>query len=210
MQVHDLGTDTPEAQKIVDGLTDQEYDVYKTVYNSVFGSNNQKDTSLGTWDKQSLIDHIVNISNALRTDPLTTFNDIFAGNSSWRITGLKNGQVMVQRMSEAQSEAIKKSQGGQSQQFKLDHIIPLEVGGNNGGSNLQLIPTDQWSQNSPVENYLGKALGSSSITGSQAREYIIRYKAGQGETLSPALQKEYKDKYNSQPLSFDQIKNVVK
>lgn len=213
-----LGFDTPEAAKYISDTFpdtpqgDKDYAAYQSIKGSLFGSNAPSEatpTANGTWDKQSFITHISNIAKATFTDPVTLFNDVFAGNSSWKVVGFKNGQIIVQRMDEQTSQSIKKSQGGATKEYKLDHIIPLEVGGNNGKDNLQLIPTDQWSKNTPVEDYLGKALQNNQITGSKAREYAIRFKASQKETLSPTLQKEYKDKYNSQPITFDQIKQEV-
>lgn len=220
-KANDLGFGTEEADKLVaDSFPDTEqgdadYAAYTSIKNSLYGENNQKNESLGTWDKQSFLDHVSNIAEAVGTDPATLFNDILAGNGSWRVVGLKNGQIIVQRLSEAASQAIKKERGGATKEFKLDHAIPLEAGGNNGGDNLQLIPTGDESTpgthgwNTTTENIIGKALGEGKITGAQAREYSIRFKATAGEPLSEKLQKEFKEKYNSQPLTPEEIENII-
>lgn len=205
---------------------DREYAAYTSIKKSLYGANtagadqNTGDTGAsgdtgsnsleGTWQSQNLITHIVNIARAVSTDPVTAFNDIFAGNSSWQITGFKNGQIIVNRMSEQESQNYKAQLGGKTSEYKLDHAVPLEIGGNNGKDNLTLLTTAQWAANTPVEDFLGKALDNDQVTGDQAREYIIRYKMGVGEPLSQTLQNEYKNKYNSQPLTFDQIKSLVK
>lgn len=220
-KANEIGFNTAEADKLISDSFpdtpegDKEFDVYKSIKNSLYGVNNQKNTSLGTWDKQSLVTHIANIAKSIGTDPVTAFNDIFAGNSSWRLLGTKNGQVIVQRMSEADSEAIKKNQGGDTKEFKLDHGVAIAAGGNNGDDNLQLIPTGDentpgtWAWNTRTEDFISKSLGEGKITGKKAREYMIRFKATAGEPLSPTLQKEFKDKYNSSPITPDQIKQEI-
>ncbi len=199
--------DTPEG--------DKEYAVFKTVKSVLYPSGNETPTGdgsvAGKWDKQNLAQHIWNIADAVGTSPVTAFKDIFGGNSSWRIVGKTNGQIMVERMPLETSTAIRKAQGvANSKNFILDHTVPLEVGGNNNKNNLQILSREDWENNSPVENYLGKALKAGKITGSQAREYIIRYKAGAAESLSKILEKEYKKKYKGIPLTFDEIKELVK
>lgn len=191
--------DTPQGNK--------EFEAYQSIKNSLYGESGQKNTALKEWDQQSFVDHVSNIAKAIGTDPVTAFNRIFTGD--WRIIGQKNGTIIVQRMSEAESQKIKKAQGGATQEFKLDHIIPLKAGGTNTKDNLQLITTEEWESNTEIENYLSKALGEGKITGKQAREYAIRFKGGQNEKLSDKIQKEYKEKYNSKPLTFEEIKNLI-
>lgn len=215
-QANELGFGTPEADKLIENLPDDEYDAYKSLKTALYGANavgtqleptTTPDIPTGTWDKQSLVSHIANIAKAIGTDPVTAFDDIFHGD--YKITGLKNGQIIVNRMTLADSEAVKKTRGGNNPEYKLDHAVPLEIGGTNRGSNLQLIPTDQWKINTPVENYLSSQLSNGTITGKEAREYAIRFKAGQNEPMSDTLQKEYKDKYGSKPLTFDEIKSLI-
>lgn len=225
-QANDLGFGTPEADKLIaDSFPDtpegdREYAAYQTIKNNLYGKNAVNEDGSGpiegTWDKQSLVQHVVNIAKAVGTDPITAFKDIFAGNSSWKITGITNGQIMVNRMSLAESQATKKKQGADTTKFKLDHSVSLEAGGNNGAPNLQILPTGDvntpgtWAWNSPTEDLIGSALKAGRINGSQAREYMIRFKATAKEPLSDALQKEFKDKYNSQPLTPAQIEDLVK
>lgn len=205
--ISDSFPDTPEG--------DADYAAYTSIKNSLYGVNDQKNVSLGEWDKQSFLNHVSNIAEAIGTDPVTLFNNILAGNGSWRVTKVQNGNIFVQRMSEAESQKIKKEQGGATKDFKLDHAIPLEATGNNGGDNLQLIPTGDtntpgtWAWNSKTENMIGKALNTGEITGDEAREYSIRFKATAGEPLSAKLQKEFKEKYNSESLTPEQIADII-
>lgn len=231
-QANNLGFGSDAANALVAPLSDGEYAAYQAIKTSLYGANatssegnpapevagpgNKVSDSEITYDQKSFINHIYEAAIALGTDPVTTFNDIFAGNSSYRIAGVENGQVIVVRAPQQTTDAIKASQGGASAEYKLDHTIPLEIGGNNGADNLLLLPTGDantpgtWAGNTATEDLLGNALANGTVTGKQAREYIIRYKAGVGEKLSAPLMKEYKDKYNSQPLTAEQVKDLVK
>lgn len=206
-QAQALGFGSDKADALVSPLSDDEYAEYGKIKTALYGSDTGGDIA-GTQpiSKETLITRIGNYAKAIGTDPVSAFDDIFHGQV---IKELKNGQIIVERMSLQSSQAIKKSEGGENANFKLDHAIPLEVGGTNEKYNLQLISTADWEANTPIEDYLGQELDNGNITGAKAREYAIRYKAGVGEPLSPQLQKEYKTKYNSQPITFDQIKSEV-
>lgn len=114
-------------------------------------------------------------AEALKTDPETAFNRMFTGQ---RITKVTNGTVMVERMSLKDSQAIKKAQGGNSPAMKLDHTIPLELGGSNDKDNLKLVPTGVWNGYSSVENALGRALKTNKINKQEAQSLIVDFKKG--------------------------------
>lgn len=164
-----------------------------------FQNNKQTSTT-------SLIGRVVAYAEAIGTDPVTAFSRIFTGQM---IREVRNGTIIVERMPFSESTSIKKAQGG-AKGMNLDHIVPLEIGGDNSKDNLQLIPQDQWKSNTAVENYLGKELKAGNLTGKQVREFAIRFKAGLGEILSPELMKEYADKYGSKPMTADEILNYSK
>lgn len=155
---------------------------------------------------------ITTYAKAIGTDPMTAFKAIFSGQN---IKQVKNGAIIVQRMAFADSQA-KRFQDAAAQGLptpkgmNLDHVIPLEVGGDNSDENLQLIPKAQWEANTPIENFLSKELESGNLTVAQTRELAIRFKAGMGETLSPSLMQEYKDKYGSSPLTAEQVREYKK
>lgn len=156
-----------------------------------------------------VIGTIVTYAKAIGVDPLTAFHDIFTGQA---IRMVNNKTIIVNRMALSASQADRNTdataQGLASPKgMNLDHIVPLEGGGDNSESNLQLIPEAQWKANTPVENFLNQELTAQRLTGAQVRELAIRFKAGNGEILSPELMKEYQDKYNSQPLTVAQVKD---
>jgi len=121
----------------------------------------------------NLVDAISIYANALGTDPETAFNRIFTGQQITRVT---NGTVVVKRMSLAASTAVKKAGKGNNPSMKLDHTVPLELGGSNDTSNLKLVTTSEWKSYTPVENALGKALIAGKISKNEAQSLITRFK----------------------------------
>jgi hypothetical protein len=124
---------------------------------------------------KDVISMVATYAEAVGTDPETAFNRIFTGQ---KITKVTNGTVMVERMPLEGSQAVKKKLGGNNPQMKLDHTLPLELGGSNDESNLKLVTTSQWSSYTPVENALGTALKSKKITKQKAQSLILDFKAG--------------------------------
>lgn len=127
------------------------------------------------FDEQGIVEKAINYAKAIGTDPVTAFNDLFKGQ---RIVMVDNGTIYVERLPFKESQAIKEEQGGNNPTMKLDHTVPLELGGNNEKSNLKLITTEEWKRNTPVENYLGKKVKSGDITGRDARGAILDFKEG--------------------------------
>lgn len=123
----------------------------------------------------NLIDSITLYAQAIGTDPETAFNRIFSGQQIRRVD---NGTVIVERMSLADSTAAKKAGGGNNPTMKLDHTVPLELGGSNDSSNLKLVPTSAWQSYTPVENALGKALKDGRINKDEAQKAIVSFKQG--------------------------------
>ena len=61
---------------------------------------------------------------------------------------------------------------------KLDHTVPLQLGGSNDKENLRLVLTSEWQNYTPVENFLGEALRDKKINRREAQKLIKRFKAG--------------------------------
>ena len=144
------------------------------------------------------------MAKSLGTDPMTYFNDVFAGD--FKVTGLKNGQIIVER--NAQKEATQKTALGGDKTYQLDHLKSLELGGNNSVKNMWLVPTDQATQDDQVENYLGKALSDGLITGKKAQELEVRYKkSADADYITPQVKPIFDSV--GDPLTFDQVKQIV-
>lgn len=166
-----------------------------------------------TTGTRSILQTVATYAEAIGTSPEAAFHDIFTGQTIKQVynpgIGSKYGAVIVDRMSFNASMQQKLADtlqtGTNMSDMKLDHAIPLEAGGTNDADNLQLIPTAQWSSNTPIENFLAQSIQDKKVTADQAKEIAIRYKAGQGEPLSPALMEEYANDYGSKPMSAQDV-----
>jgi hypothetical protein len=129
---------------------------------------------IGKPQKSSDVIEILGIyAKAISSDPETAFNRFFTGQKILRVT---NGAIIVERMSVGDSQAYKKKYGADTIQVKLDHTIPLELGGSNNKDNLKLVTTSEWESYTKVENALGKALKAGKISKKDAQAEIIKFK----------------------------------
>ena len=135
----------------------------------------------------NLINGILIYANAIGTDPETAFNRIFTGQTIRKVT---NGTVIVERMPLNLSQAEKKRRNANNPQMKLDHTIPLELGGSNDANNLKIVTTSQWRSYTPIENALGQALNNGKITKTEAQRLIVEFK--KGNVSSKSILDKYK------------------
>ncbi|MDD4027033.1 MAG: hypothetical protein PHO75_02475 [Candidatus Shapirobacteria bacterium] len=142
---------------------------------------------------EDFIQTVLVYAQAFGTDPETAFNRIFTGQKIRRVT---NGTVIVERMPLKDSQDIKKKANADNPQMKLDHTIPLELGGSNDSKNLKLVTTSEWSSYTKVENALGKALKENKISKKEAQDEIVKFKKIQDTTArknyGESLIKKYK------------------
>lgn len=122
-----------------------------------------------------IIDKIVGWAKGIGMHPIDAFDKLVKGESFKR---LENGVIIVDRMSEKDSNNARNKLGGGGQAVKLDHTVPLELGGTNDPGNFRLVTTEEWASYSPVENYLAGALHDGKITGDQAQKMIVDFKNG--------------------------------
>lgn len=138
-------------------------------------------------ENDSFIHGVQVYADALKTDPETAFNRIF---TQQRILRTENGAIIVERMAVGDSQAYKKKYGANTKQVKLDHTVPLELGGSNSSDNLKLVPTSDWSSYTKVENALGKALKNNKISKQEAQSLIKKFK----QITDTKQRKDYGDK----------------
>lgn len=172
-----------EAQKLIDGLSDSNYKLYQFAKEHL--ATPEKPASLSTekpsfpdntkTSPDSLISTIFTYAKAIGTDPVTAFDRIFSGQ---KIRRTDSGAIIVERMSLADSAGVKKSRGATTE-MRLDHTIPLELGGSNSEENLKLVSVDEWKSYSPIENYLGGLLRKRKINKATAQDLIGQFKSGQ-------------------------------
>ncbi len=128
----------------------------------------------GKVDSKGIIHTIALYAKAIGTDPLTAFNRIFTGQ---KIRRIDSKTIIVERMPFEESQAVRNEQGVVGD-MKLDHTIPLELGGSNAESNLKLVSNAEWTSYTPVENHLGKLLREGKITKKEAQTLIKDFKDG--------------------------------
>jgi len=133
------------------------------------------------------IDQVQVYAKAIGTDPETAFNRIFTGQT---IRKVSNGTVIVERMSLSESQAIKRKKNAANPTMKLDHVVPLQLGGSNDKENLRLVTTAKWRSYTKTENILGRALENKKISKKEAQDLIKRFKAGQ--VSADAIAKKYR------------------
>lgn len=127
-------------------------------------------------DADSVIGRVVGWAEGFGSDPVDAFNKLVMQGETFR--RLENGAIIVKRMDKKLSEAERRRLGGGGKEVRLDHTVPLEIGGTNAQSNLRLVTTEEWSHYTPVENYLGKALHDGAIDRKAAAELITNFKNG--------------------------------
>jgi len=167
------------AKALVDALSDQEYEYYKAVKKDKEASTKAADGVKPEFGEVQTDDGIIKTTltyaKALGVDPVTAFNRILTGQ---RIRYVTNGVVVVERLPLKESQAIKEERGGLTPDMKLDHTIPLQLGGSNDESNLKLVPTDEWNTYTPVENTIGLAVRNKKISKNEAQKLIVDFKDG--------------------------------
>ena len=169
-----------EALEIINAMTDEEYKAYESLKTSLRNTpadakniDSYSAVNFSNKTEGDFLSGIALYARAIGTDPFTAFNRIFTGQ---KIRKLENGTIIVERMPVSESQAVKEDRGGKSGDFKLDHIIPLQLGGSNSGNNLLLVPTEVWASFTNYENELGRQLRNGDITKKEAQAKIKEFK----------------------------------
>lgn len=76
------------------------------------------------------------------------------------------------------TEALKKKWGVTGKEVRLDHTIPLQLGGDNSKKNLKIVITETHANYTPVENFLGRKLRAGEINEREAKKLITDFKEG--------------------------------
>ena len=172
-----------EAQQLVESLTEQEYEWYESAKKQLDKMQDAKDgikPSFGDGEvitDRGLLETVAVYAEALGVSPIDALSAIFEGETIRRVD---NRTVVVFRMPFQESQAIRTqwAEGRNLNKLKLDHVIPLQLGGTNSDDNLRLVPTAIWEVSTPIENRLGELLRDNKIEKKEARQLIIDFKAG--------------------------------
>lgn len=127
---------------------------------------------------KSIISIVSLYAKAIGTDPITAFDRILAGESIKRV---ENGTIIIERMPFEESQQLRKERASASElkELKLDHTIPLQLGGSNKEDNLILVSDAEWEAYTPVENLLGDHLRNGTIKRKEAQRLIKGFKRGE-------------------------------
>jgi hypothetical protein len=170
-----------EANALVDTLSEEEWDAYKSIKKQVETDQKASQGIQPGFENdepqtpKSVINTVTTYAKAIGVDPVTAFNRIF---TNQKIRYVSNGTIVVERLSLDKSQAIKEKSGQDMGSVKLDHTIPLQLGGSNSESNLNIVPTEIWNSYTPVENAIGKALRENKISKQKAQQLIKDFKSG--------------------------------
>lgn len=169
-----------EALATYNALSDDQKKAYKSIKKKIGEDQKAADGEKPSFESgpatdRSVISTVLTYAEAIGVDPVTAFNRIFSGEVIRRVD---NGTVIVDRLSLDKSQAIKEDRNGNNTTVKLDHTIPLQLGGSNSEKNLILVPTEIWESYTPIENFLGGLLRKDEITKGQAQNTIKDFKEG--------------------------------
>lgn len=169
-----------KAQALVDGLSDEKYKSYQFARDHL--SAPAKPDSLTTKKPEfvpkaevsetNIISSVATYAKAIGTDPVIAFNRIFSGQ---KIRRVDNGAIIVERMSFFDSTKVKQARGA-GPEMRLDHTVPLELGGSNSEDNLVLVPIDEWKRYTPIENFLAKKLRDNKTSKQEAQSLMKQFK----------------------------------
>lgn len=155
------------------------------------GLSNEEKKPKKKWEptESGLIGLILDYAKAYSVDPESAFKTMFTNE---QLKDVRGDSVIMERLVDAKASGrIKTDRGYKNiKDVKLDHRIPLELGGDNSEENLWVVPNEEWKSFSPVENYLAKRLNSGAITETEAQDWIQDFKSGN--------------------VTFDELRNRVK
>jgi len=167
--------ETTKAEELYNKISKKDQTAYKALEKEFSTTSDKENKVQNSKTEKSLIDNITTYAEAIGTDPATAFDRIFSGQY---IRRTDNGAIIVERMSLEDSQNVKKEGGGNNPGMKLDHTIPLQLGGSNSKDNLKLVTTDEWKSYTKVENYLGEHLRDKKISKTDALNAITKFKEG--------------------------------
>lgn len=175
-----------EAQEIVERMTETEWKVYAGARKAARTEAYEKEKELELnpeWQIKEAIDY----AYAFGTNPVQAYNVMFVNKEHIEDTvgGVFSGVVRTRRITEDESEAVKKELGHKSGDGQiLEHKLPLSVGGSNKRDNLELVEGSVHDAWTPVELALAKAVREKRINYVQAQELILRHKGYEGTSIS--------------------------
>ena len=177
--VHAVGFDSPEAQKIIDKLTDSEYEQYKTAKKIMYPTGGTGADGKGTPADQYIkqrgtVQLISDYAKAFGIDPANAWKALV---SKEQLGIVKGNLVGLQRFygipfdqkggSEEYIKGVMKNMGipySKRKEYSLEHIVPVMSGGDNSPENLELIDLATHNSYTPFDDALAKAVQGGTMT----------------------------------------------
>lgn len=128
-------------------------------------------------DEDELFGLVGKYAEAFKTDPVSAFETMF---TKQQLDEVRNGTVIYKRITGSdESYEVKKEMGyggSVAEKVKLDHIIPIKLGGADKKDNWRIVDNAEWERTTPIENYLIDLLDAGKIDEKQGAELIMQFK----------------------------------
>lgn len=184
-----------EALKIVQGLTEKEQRLLVGARQKIKSEGYDRETE-AELHPESWIRESIDFAYAFGTNPKQAFDLFMAGEKiETTMGGGFDGMVTARRISESESQSIKeglirdkgeKATKTNMGKYKLEHKLPLTLGGTNRMENLEIVSNEDHDSWTDMEAYLGNAVKRQKIDYVQAQELILRFKGYEGTPITEA------------------------
>lgn len=112
---------------------------------------------------------------AIKADPVSAIKMYVTRE---KLKDVRGDAIIFERMGFPVSEGIKRQRGAKEGD-KLDHTVPLELGGDNSLGNVKVVTNEEWKSYTSTENYLGGLLNKGKIKELDAQKAIKAFKKGE-------------------------------
>ncbi len=194
-----------EAKEILKGLDEREMGFFDAVRAEQSNEGYERKNEVEK-DPESFVREAIDFAYAFGTNPVQAWNLLSSGDHiETTVGGGFDGMVTARRLDddtfgdEKGSEDIKAElmkEGGikssQMSKYKLEHKLPLALGGSNQRENLELVTNAVHDSSTAMETYLSQAVKRQKIDYVLAQELILRFKG-----------------YEGAPITEEEIKKIV-
>ena len=178
-----------DAQKVVDVLADEEYEAYQEAIKIQKRNKNAADGEIFGYDygemdyERNVIKRVVTYAHAFGIDFEQAWKGAWGNENIEKVDG---DLVMFYRMPRSRSEQEAYRQLEEMgiapyfrSEYRLDHTISRELGGDNSPENLRLVPKHVWAMYTDFENALSAKLRAGKVTRKKAGVLITAFKDGE-------------------------------
>lgn len=198
-QARDLGFGTPEADALVEELTDSEWRQFKRIQKIIAENPREDIIPQESVEKRNAIKFITDYAKAYGIDPVNAFRAMFTKESLGIVQGnlveLKRfgsneNRVQLERSQEYKKQLLEKlgipwSKRGD---YKLEHIVPVKGGGGSFDvDNLIIVTNDEHDSYTPWDNAVAKAIKEGKIKRKQVEKIAKMLKVDKSISVQEAI-----------------------